>query len=285
MNETEAILRITIENQEDIELFEFTNAMQALSNQYYSFLNAKSDTKVKQNYKLYVKQLTHGSIIIDLCEKAPHILPALTPVIVEFSSYIVSTLDYLCGTVRDKFYNLNLSKIDLLNLKKLVEPVANVNGNQLSFHITFGDVNINRSYNSTQASACQNKCDKEIKKLENGDNIIEQKLELVLYQARNSKISNTLKGNLGIVQHISDKPKPLSFANDRLKYDITNAEDNPFNFIYIIDLEIKLKDIRYGYNDHRNIKEYEILKLHSLLNKEDSGLFDELESTQNNQNL
>ena len=273
MSKQEAILRITIENQEDIELFEFTNAMQALSNQYYSFLNAKSDTKVRQNYKLYVKKLTHGSIIIDLCEKAPDILPALTPVIVEFSTYVISTIDYLCGKTKDKLYQL--SKIDLQNFKRLLEPIANVSGNKIGFlGINFGTFVIHNYYDSVQASAGQNKCDKEIKSLENGDiNIIKQTMELVLYQARNSKISNTLKGNLGIVKDISEKPKPLSFANDRLKYDITNAEDNPFNFVYLVDLEVKLKDARYGYEDHSNIKEYEILKLHSLLNKEDSDLF------------
>lgn len=273
MSKEDAILRITIENKEDIELFEFTNAMQALSNQYYSFLNAKTDTKIRQNYKLYVRKLTHGSIIIDLCEKAPDILPALTPVIVEFSSYLIATFDYLCGEIKDKLYQL--SKNDLLNFKKIFEPIANISGNKIGFlGINFGTININKTYTNTQASAVQNKCDKETKLLESGDNnIIKQQMELILYQARNSNISNTLKGNLGIIRDVSDKAKPLSFANDRLKYDITNAEDNPFNFVYIVDLEIKLKDTRYGFENHFNIREYEILKLHNLLNKEDSGLF------------
>ena len=271
--EKQPTLRITIENKEDIELFEFTNSMQALSNQYYSFLNAKSDNTIKENYKLYVKKLTNGSIIIDLCEKAPEILPIVTPVIVEFSHYIVSILDFLCGETKEKIYKF--AKNDLLNFKKILEPIANVSGNKIGFlGINFGTINISKTYNNIQASAGQNKCEKEIKLLENGsNNIIKETSELILYQARNSKISSSLKGNLGIIKDISDKPKPLSFVNDRLKYDITNAEDNPFNFVYIVDLEVKLKDTRYGYENHSNIKGYEILKLHSLVNKEDTDLF------------
>ena len=40
-------LTITIENKEEIELFEFANAMSALNNQYYSFLNAKNSKNAR----------------------------------------------------------------------------------------------------------------------------------------------------------------------------------------------------------------------------------------------
>ena len=180
----EPTLRITIDNQQDIELCEFTNSMQALSNQYYSFLNAKEDKSVKTNYKLYVKKLTEGSVIIDLCEKCPETMEIITPMIAEFSTYLVNTLDYLSGKdIKNTIYKY--TKLDWLNFKKFLEPIANISGNKIGFlGVNFGNVTVNTTYNNTEASACQNKCDKEIKAIENGENnIIKEKFELQLYQA------------------------------------------------------------------------------------------------------
>ena len=50
-------LTITIDNKQDIELFEFANAMAALNNQYYSFLNAKNTKKSRNDQKLLIKIL------------------------------------------------------------------------------------------------------------------------------------------------------------------------------------------------------------------------------------
>ena len=158
--------------------------MQALSNQYYSFLNAKEDKSVKTNYKLYVKKLTEGSVIIDLCEKCPETMEIITPMIAEFSTYLVNTLDYLSGKdIKNTIYKY--TKLDWLNFKKFLEPIANISGNKIGFlGVNFGNVTVNTTYNNTEASACQNKCDKEIKAIENGDNnIIKEKFELQLYQA------------------------------------------------------------------------------------------------------
>jgi len=97
---------------------------------------------------------------------------------------------------------------------------------------------------------------------------------LRLYQARDSNLSKTTLGNLGIIQEISDKAKVLSFANDRVRYDITKGETNPFNFVYNVDVEVKLREGSSYLADHKDIKEYEILKLHGSIASKDS-LFEE----------
>ena len=72
-----------------------------------------------------------------------------------------------------------------------------------------------------------------------------------------------------MIEEISKKPKVLFFAGDKAKYSITKQEDNPFNFIYNVDIEIKLKDETQGYADDKNIKEYHILKYHGTIDSED----------------
>ena len=164
--------------------------------------------------------------------------------------------------------------LDFKNFKNLLELTANCSGNKINFNINFGKQIINKTYNHKDASTAQNRIDREIKNLQEvGDGCIKENVELNLYQARNSNISNSNVGNLGVIKEISSKPKVLSFANDKVKYaTITKQEDNPFNFTYNVDIEIILKDETYGYLDDKNIKEYHILKYHGPINKED--LFD-----------
>lgn len=264
-------LTITIDNRQYIELFEFVNAMSALNNQYYSFLNAKNNKKNRQDQKLLIKKISHGSVIIDLIEKATPLLPAIYPTIFEFTNYVCTTIDYLIEENKDKPYKYTI--FDFKNFKSLLELTANCSGNKINFNIIFGKQIINKTYDHKDASTAQNRIDREIKNLQEvGDGCIKENVELNLYQARNSNFSNSNVGNLGVIKEISTKPKVLSFANDKVKYAITKQEDNPFNFTYNVDIEVILKDETYGYLDDKNIKEYHILKYHGPINNED--LFD-----------
>ena len=215
--------------------------------------------------------MSEGSIIVDLCEKAPEVLPVVAPFLAEYSHFLVNTLDYLCGKVRT-LPSYKFQREDFLNIKKIVEVAANMTGNSINFEsINFAPtLIINKTYNYTEVNAVQNQCDKEIKRLEqSGDSLIKENVELKLYQARDSVLSKSTQGNLGIIEEISDKPKVLSFASDRLRYDITKAEENPLNFIFSVDIEIKLKEGSLFLESHKDIKEYEILKLHGPIKNTD----------------
>ena len=203
-----------------------------------------------------------------MIEKSFPLLPAITPCIFEFTSYVCSTIDYLIGEKKDKPYKYSIC--DFKNFKNLLELTANCSGNKVNFNINFGKQIINKTYDYKDASTAQNQIDKEIKKLQEiGDGTIKENVELNLYQARNSNLSNSNVGNLGVISEISKKPKVLSFASDKVKYAITKQEDNPFNFTYNVDIEIRLKDETQDYSDDKNIKEYHILKYHGTMDNED----------------
>jgi hypothetical protein len=265
------ILQVSINNQEEIELFELASSMSSISEQYHRFLRQTKKDRVRSDAKLYVQKISHGSIIIDLCEKAVPVLPAIAPLIVEYSIFLANTLDFLTGKAKNIPEIYNYLREDFINFKRILEPVANINGNTIQLTgFNFGKTIINNTYTSLDARAAQNQCDREIKRLEkSGDSLIKENVELRLYQARDSKLSKTTQGNLGILQEISDKPKVLSFANDRVRYDITKGETNPFNFTYSVDVEVKLKEGASFLQGHADIKEYEILKLHGSIANRD----------------
>lgn len=262
------ILQLKIDNKQDLDLQEFNNAVQSLGNQYYSYLKASNTKQIKSTHKLYIKEVRKGSIIIELCEKAPELLPAIVPCIVEFSGYITNAMDWLIGKTPEIRHQL--AKKDFLDFKNLFQLAANLKGNSIGFvGINFGTVKVDHQYNDIEAGAGQNKCLREIEAINEiePESFIKEHVELELYQARNSNLSKA--GSMGIIKDISDKPKVLSYANERLRYDLTKAEDNPFNFTYTVDVQVKLKDGKNNYEDHRNIQEYEILKLHGVVSMED----------------
>jgi hypothetical protein len=266
-------IKIVIDNRQDLELFEFANAMSAVNNQYFSFLNADGNKNASGTHKLYIRKLTEGSIIVELCEKAPLLFSIVQPYLGEFYGYITSVLNYLSGRSKDLLYTLG--KSDWVDFKKILEPIANIKNS----HLTLIKLNINsdvtETYNNLEAAAAQNQADREIKKLEiNGVGLIKENVELHLYQARNSNLSKSMQGNMGIIPEIHNKPKVLSFANERIRYDITKAEENPFNFAYNVDVEVKLKNEKLGFADKQNIKGYEILKLRGIMEIEQSDIFE-----------
>jgi hypothetical protein len=264
-------LQITIDNKADVELFEFASSMASINNQYQRFITQKKRQNSRGDCKLYVNKVSDGSIIIDLCEKAPDVLPSIAPLIVEYSAFLVTTLNYLSGHAT-ALPNYRFFREDFLNFKKILEPIVNVKGNNLNLTgINFGKtIVVNNNYTYTDSNAAQNQCDKEIKKLEKaGDSLIKENVNLKLYQARNSTISKTTQGNLGVIEEITEQPKVLSFANDRLRYDITKGEVNPLNFTYSVDVEVKLKDGSLFLDGHKDIKEYEVLKLHGPIENMD----------------
>jgi len=256
-------LQITIDNKEDIALQEFVSSMASIDDQYQRFVTQRQKRKTRKDYKLYVNKVREGSIIIDLCENAPETLPAITPVIMEYAEFLVGTISYLAAQ-NDKLPKFDFLKEDFLNIKKLLEPITKLKGNNINFVVNVGsNISVNQTFSFSEANTAQNQCEKEIEKLEkSGDSLIKENVELRLYQARNSSLSKSKQGNLGIIDDITDHPKVLSFANERLRYDITRGEENPLNFTYSVDVEVKLKDGSLHLETHKDIKEYEILKLH-----------------------
>lgn len=262
--------RIKIDTQERVELSSVASCMASLDNQYYRFIK-QGNALSKDDSTLYVKEISQGSIIIDLCVNAPQLLVAISPVLVEYFEFLCNAFNYLVGK-NEHLPPFNYRKEDFVNFKKMFE-VAVQKGNSIHFSLfNSGNIINNHSYSHVEANAAQNQCNKEIKRIEkSGDNLVKEKVELRLYQARNSNLSKV--GNMGIIDEISDKPKVLSFLNDRIQYDITKAEDNPFNFTYTVDIEAKLKEGSLFMNTHKDIKEYEILKLHGVVYNQD--LFDD----------
>jgi hypothetical protein len=261
-------LDIQTDKTKEIELITLSNSMVAFNNLYYDYLK-RNPKNEKSEYKLYVDELKTGSIILHIFEIAPHVLPNIPPQLYSFMENFITILDFLSSKTKDNNLSIKLNINMLRNIKIFITLIKDSDG-KLNIVLPFGKQIINNNYTTEDSLKISDRCDKEIKKIqESGDSIIKEKVYLKLYQARNSNLSLSNAGNIGIIEEISKIPIVLSFVNDRLKYDITKGETNPFNYIYIVDIEIKFKDETKGYNEGRNITEYIILKLHGSVEEKD----------------
>lgn len=120
--------------------------------------------------------------------------------------------------------------------------------------MNFGTVVINNTYSRLERS---------------GDSLRRENVHLRLYQARNSNLSKTTLGNLGIVTELSEEPKVLSFVTDSLRYSIINGEENPYNFTYMVDIEVLLREGSSYLETHKDVKGYQVLSLHGSVENRD----------------
>lgn len=258
------ILQIVIDNEDYIEIEDFIDGISGIKNEYNSYIKEKCGKEAINN-RIYLKEVRKGSIILELIEnvlESKGCLFSLTPILIEFGKILINNLNNCVNNNQDLENNDSKS---INNFKKIFNFCSNNKG---KFEISLIQNNktvINNYYSSIDANAAQNNCNKYLEKMSN--NFLFEKVEMELYQARNSNYSTL--GMMGIIKEINTRAKPIKFADDSLKESIINKEENPFNFIFNVDINLIVKDKNKPYNISENIKEYEIIKINGVINKDD----------------
>lgn len=268
-------LTIKIDYEQNIDLHSFNDAMQSIENQYNTYLRKSNAKKQKARHKLYLKEVRKGSIEIVFGEQitnATEMLPIVTPFIGEFASYTVSTMDYLTGKAEELKHELGQK--DLSDFRKIFNLPIQFNGNINLTFINLGKQEINQTYNAEKSAIGQNKCTNMIEEIKDKQAIAcpLENMPLVLYQARNSRLSKV--GDMGIIGEVCTKEQVLSYADDDLRVQLTE-DTKPFNFTYMVDVDVILRDADGDMYDEKNIKEYRITVIKGV--RENHDIFSAIE--------
>lgn len=255
--ENEFKLEYIIEYDKPIVVSEFTNALNAISNQYEKFLQDKYGSE-RPEAELYVQEIRKGSIVTTLVEYSSILLPFLGEVntVFEFGQYIKSTYDYLL-TGKKEHTEKGLDVKDLNNFLKVVEPGIHTNNN---IYIQVKGKN-NKiildplSANETEARAIRDRIKEDKKELSYKDKTIEYKKALFLEQIKRDLESK--KGNKGVIKELNENSLNIIWDNDDDKHKMLNCDDNPFKMIFIVDVEIV--------EVNSETKFYRIMKLHEII--------------------
>lgn len=254
-------LLIHIEHSKPIEINEFTTSLNAIGGLFSSFAQEKGESREMSQANLYVEKIESGCIDIFLCEiVSASLIPFMENmnIILEFSSYIKSVLDFFTSGIGEK---PELKAGEAKNFKDLLNITANDNKGEM---IIGAIVNENKEYmfnnctfNFPQSNSAQNQLDKEIERMKSiqptGNKYTRQLM--TIYQMRSDMNANV--GNKAVIESISPRKLSVVFSSDELKEEILHSDDNPTKKAYWVDVEtLNVNGKLVGYN---------VLELHDTI--------------------
>ncbi len=233
-------LTLEIQNSKPVELIELTNSLIALSRQYNSYVSKNGYNLEETQSRLYVKEIKSGSYIFDLVELGKDkLLPFADHVnnIVGFSIYLKKAISYFTDEGEDK---PDLNAEDCKEIAAFMNPIANDSASRLNVKVhANGDVHQHYYIDSASAKAMRDNLQDERNKLKepkSGD--IRENVVMVFYQTRSKLDAKT--GNKVIIDDVEEKKAVnVLFLDKKLKKKILKGDDNPNNFGYYVDIQIK----------------------------------------------
>jgi hypothetical protein len=234
----EAKLTVHIENKNPIELTDFTESFESLGNEYYKFLSEHSQFKLSSETKLYIKEVKSGSITTILSDLVPMVLPFVehSNSVIEFTKFLKKGFNYFLGNSTEKPKEFDAK--DCSNFNNIIKPIAKDNGSNVTFtgDFNFGDVTINMDFNSIEANAIQNGINRERGLLKEPAKNLHQK---VLFYWDSAKYGDKSKAvDRGFIDSINSASLRVTFENQEIKKRMLDIEENPFHFLFIVDVEV-----------------------------------------------
>lgn len=244
MNE---VLRMTIRNQDPVDLLDFTQSCAAFAAEFNRFSMSVEDAAPS---RLLIKEVRAGSIEIDLVQLMPAIAPLAvaiatnplavmkaTNTFVSFAKNIKEICSWLKGEARPP--ETAVERKTLENIEAWLEPIAKDAGSEMNLVVLniHGDNFAPITINSSEANVCQNVAKRKRKEMaapQLGD--VHEDVILRWHQSRNNVLG---AGDMAIIESISNKPLRVIFQNKGMKSLLLSAEENMFNRLYLADVAVE----------------------------------------------
>jgi hypothetical protein len=210
----------------------------SLGDEYKRFIAASSSFPAVSDAKLYIKRVENGSVVVEVIRYAQLVLPFIetTVVLLEFGRWLGVAYDWLLGKSNGE--RPDLDRADLVNLSKIVNPVAKDNGSQINVsYVHNGNIEYNFHLDSRDANASQNAVNREIASLSIPTPNLHEKVLMYWYQARNDPSAKT--GDRVVIESISTKSVKVVFNTDELKANILGDETNFFHYAFVVDVSVE----------------------------------------------
>jgi hypothetical protein len=253
-------LEIKINNGKPVSLKDLSLSLLSFNHQFHKFVESETNRETDIGSELLIKEVRKGSIVIELVSQAAPILPLLWDggTLSQWSTVVQGICNWLLGKI-DKPPR-NVSKQDLQEWNKFVEPVAKDHGSQMNIIVSDGGTVINNfTINSTEANAIQNEVSRKIEQLDSPEDHIHRRKVMYWYQAKFDPQSET--GNRAIIDDLSKKGMKVIFENNAVKDAMLHP---PIHFqkqwhelAYVVDVEVEtVRDVPKMYKVLQYYPEY-----------------------------
>jgi hypothetical protein len=238
----EASLTYVFRNTRSIELLDLTSSLLAIGEQYQSFMRRQGEGLAEDGYRLYVREVRTGSIIVDLVSLAtqPQFMAPVAPFLIQFTTELGDWFEFFKG-VKDakdiKELLLGKSKRDLQQLSEIIEPAAKDPGSQINITAEQGAVIVvNSTITSTEANAGQNVLRRHIDHIAPPVTGIHRDQVLYWYQVRDDRVAKP--GDKAVIERIWKNPVKVRITSDEIKRKMLDDAENPFRKFYVVDVDV-----------------------------------------------
>jgi hypothetical protein len=235
-------MEITISNENPVSLKDLSLSLLSFNHQFHKFVESETDRETDIGTELLIKEVRKGSIVIELVSQATPIVPLLWDggTLSQWSNVVQSVLNWLLG--KNDVPLKEVTKQDLQEWNKFVEPVAKDHGSQMNINVSDGGTVINNfTINSTEANAIQNEISKKIEMLDSPEDHVHRRKVMYWYQAKFDPNSET--GNRAIIDDLSSKSMKVIFENNAVKDAMLHPPEQLkkqwHELAYVVDVEVE----------------------------------------------
>lgn len=260
--DTALLFKVT--HSKPIEMKDFVATMNSLAYLFEGYAKENADSAEGRKAKLYVKKIEQGCIEVLLQE----IVTACALPFMENFNTILGFAGYLRDLVNNTIQGNNETRLSISELKALSDLFA-INAADPQGTTEFSAVSRNEpsiqfnncTFNFGDSNSAQNQIKRTINQREQeatGEIVYERQL-MKIVQLRADMNTNT--GNKAIIDALGDKPLPVVFENDDLKFLILSNDNNPTKQAYLVDIVIQ--------SIGGKAVTYKVMALHDIISLED----------------
>jgi hypothetical protein len=254
MAEGQPFIRICIEFQEPIELGNFVAAFTSLSGQYDKFIKT-SRPDLAADADLFVKEVRAGSIEVDLL---PWIVPsvagalALMDQIMTVDSFVRIYGAKILAYIKPGGRAADVGKSDLKEIMGAVKAIAadpDASSRIEAVYYENGKEQVKTAirFNTQQARVAEREVQAHMIEIESKSSADHNRV-LMTFSQSNIKTTEPGKrtGERVVIAGISPQDLPLIYASDmaeqRIKHEITEADDNVFKKGFVVDANVETRN-------------------------------------------
>ena len=235
-------LEIKINNQKPVALKDLTLSLLSFNHQFQKFIETETESDSGIGTELLIKEVRSGSIIVELVSQVAPIVPLIWEggTLSQWTKVVQDVCLWLLG--KQDTPPKELSKQDLQEWNKFLEPVAKDHGSQMNINVSEGGQVVQHiTINSTEANAMQNQVTKFIEEMESPVENVHRKQVMYWYQTKFDPNSDT--GNRAVIDKISGKHLKVIFENNAVKEEMYGSGiefGKPWHQLaYVVDVEVE----------------------------------------------
>lgn len=235
-------MEITISNENPVSLKDLSLSLLSFNHQFHKFVESETDRETDIGSELLIKEVRKGSIVIELVSQAAPIVPLLWEggTLSQWSGVVQGVCNWLLGKIDSP--PKEVTKQDLLEWNKFVEPVAKDHGSQMNINVSDGGTVINNfTINSTEANAIQNEISRKVEQLDSPEDHVHRRKVMYWYQAKFDPQSET--GNRAIIDDLSKKSMKVIFEKNAVKDAMLHPPEHFkkqwHELAYVVDVEVE----------------------------------------------